>query len=214
MNMTLKILGVAVAGVVFGLSAANVSAQEANPSSLAALTVVPKVQNLHSDFDAKAVIGIASIDKGRLIPTPLGELEDWGFLDRRSPISFRPIKAAEHIKTLPLIDFDGKDSTNQIDEIRMTARDLGMKYVLIYGRGADARPGSFGGKAMMDTGLLVDDTTPAPGADAKALLINTYSGAILGTLTSNEVEFGVGDLTDKVENLVNTLSGPSSVKRI
>ncbi|HHL42304.1 MAG TPA: hypothetical protein ENJ42_01690 [Hellea balneolensis] len=213
MNMTLKILGVMAAGAIVGLAAAQATADELAPSRVAAVTVPAAPSPMTAKLDAKGVIGIARIDKGRLIPAPMGELEDWGFLDRRSPVKFQPISAAEHLKTLPEIDFDGKDTTNQIDEIRLTAYDLGMKYVLIYGRDADARAGSFGGKAMMETGLKVRENTPAPGADAKALLVDTLSGEIYGTLISNEVEFGVGDLTDKVEDLVNELTDQKRISR-
>ena len=37
----------------------------------------------------------------------------------------------------------GRDSDNKLDEIRLTASDLGMDYVLIYGMGKDAQWGSF-----------------------------------------------------------------------
>ena len=46
----------------------------------------------------------------------------------------------------------GQDSMNRIDEIRMTASDLRMNYVLIYGMGKDAGWGSFGGFSLMGNG--------------------------------------------------------------
>jgi len=87
----------------------------------------------------------------------------------------------------------------------MTASDLRMDYVLIYGLGKDAEWGSFGGKSMMDTGFITDDDTMSPRGGAKALLVNTYTGQVYGTVTSEKIEFGVGELTDKVEAMVKEL---------
>ncbi len=157
-------------------------------------------------------IGIARIDKGRLIYAPARELRDWAFLDRRSAFDFAPVSPAAHIKNLPEIPMQGRDSSYQLDEIRFTAFDLGFDYVVFYAEGKDARAGSFGGKSMWETGLIVDEHTKAPGGKAKALLVNTYNGKILGTVTSDEIEFGIGDLTDKVEALLETLSDKKSHK--
>jgi hypothetical protein len=156
-------------------------------------------------FNIDAKIGIARLDKGRLIPAPIGEMRDWSFLDKRSDANFELISPAAVIKNIPDVPMNGKDSYNKIDEIRMTAADLKMEYVLIYGMGKDAAWGSFGGKALMETGLLVDEDQISPRAGAKALLVNTYSGKIYGTVTSEQIEFGVGELTDKVDALIDDL---------
>jgi len=160
-------------------------------------------ETTHFNLDAK--IGIARLDKGRLIPAPMGELADWKFLDKRSAANFEPVSVAAHIKNLPEIDMDGRDTSNQIDEIRLTASDLKMDYVLVYGMGGDAQWGSIGGKALIETGLRFDEDEISPRASAKALLVDTYTGEVYGTVTSEEIEFGVGDLTDKVDALIDTL---------
>ena len=156
-------------------------------------------------FNINAKIGIARLDKGRLIPAPLGELADWGFLDKRSVANFEPISPAAVIKNIPEVPMGGRDSDNKLDEIRMTAADLKMDYVLVYGMGKDAQWGSFGGKALMETGFQIDENTVSPRAGAKALLVDTYTGKVFGEVTSEEIEFGVGDLTEKVDALVEEL---------
>ncbi len=208
------LLATALTGLVL---AANAHAGEAkSPTTThtqqASLTKVFSAPRVKSHLRAGAKIGIARIDKGRLIFAPNVELRDWAFLDRRSPFEFAPVSPAAHIKTLPEIPMDGRDSYYQLDEIRMTASTLGMDYVLFYAKGKDARAGGFGGKSMYETGLAVKDGTPAPGGDAKAILVNTFSGEILGTVVSDDVEFTVGDLTDKVESLLKSLSQNTSAK--
>ena len=190
-----------------GMGADTSIIQEAAYSSVITATITqPKI-------DIDATIGIARIDKGRLIPAPLGELQDWAFLDARSPANFAPISPAAHIRTLPEIPMDGRDSDNRIDEIRLTAADLKMDTILIYGMGADANWGSFAGKAMMETGLQASENLDCPGAKAKALLVNTYTGEIYGVLTSDQAEFGVGELTEKVDELVKNLGGVEGEQR-
>lgn len=156
--------------------------------------------------DAK--IGIARLDKGRLIAAPIGELRDWAFLDNRSEFSFAPISPAAHIKTLPEIPMDGRDSDNRIDEIRLTAVTQGMDYVLIYGMNQDAGFGKFGHNPLAETGLVYskNDEVLVKAAPAKAVLVNSFTGQVYGAINSSEVEFGVGDLTEKLENLLNSLN--------
>jgi len=156
-------------------------------------------------IDLGAKIGVVRIDKGRLITAPVRELSYWSFLDKRSRANFVPVSPAALLKNLPDVPMDGRDSDNKLDEIRMTASDLRMDYVLIYGMGKDAQWGSFAGKSMMETGFIIDGDAISPRGGAKALLVNTYTGQVYGTVTSEEVEFGVRDLTNKVETLVNEL---------
>lgn len=165
-------------------------------------------------LNAKATIGIARIDKGRLITTPYGEVDDWVFLNKRTEMNFAFISPAALLKNVPEVAFDGHGSVNQIDEIRMTASDLQMDYVLIYGLGEDAQWGSFGGKCMMNTGLIVNEDTSAPRGSAKALLVNTYTGEIYGTVTSEQIKYGLGDLTDRVQDLVSDLTNTESVLEV
>ena len=154
-----------------------------------------------------AKIGIARLDQGRLIAAPIAELRDWAYLNNRSNVKFDIISPAAHIKNIPEVPMmGGRDSDNKLDEIRMTASDLRMDYVLIYGMGMDARWGSFGGKAMIDTGFKLTNNQYAPAGRAKALLVNTYTGKILGTIVSEDIEFSIGDLTDKIEVLIHDLS--------
>ncbi len=160
-----------------------------------------------------STIGIARLDKGRLIYAPVRELRDWAFLDKRSGATFAPVSPAALIKNIPEVPMmGGRDSDNKLDEIRLTASDLGMDYVLIYGMGKDAQWGSFAGKAMANTGFIIDNDEISPRAAAKAMLVDTYTGQVYGTVTSDEIEFGVGDLTDKVEALVNRLTAERSAK--
>lgn len=182
----------------------NAVIQEAAYSKLPSLPVLATPQ----EFNVHATIGIARLDKGRLITAPMGEVQDWVFLNKRTAQNFNIISPAALISNIPEVPMGGRDSDNKLDEIRMTASDLHMDYVLVYGMGADAQWGSFAGKSLMETGFISDTYAPSRRGGAKALLVDTYSGKIYGTLTSDEIEFGIGDLTDKVQALVSKLSNP------
>ena len=179
----------------------NAVIQEAAYSKLPILPVLVTPQ----EFNVQATIGIARLDKGRLIAAPFGELQDWAFLNKRTAQNFDIISPAALMNNLPNVPMYGRDSDNKLDEIRMTASDLRMDYVLVYGMGQDAQWGSFGNKSMMETGFVTNEQTVSPRGGAKALLVNTYTGEVYGTVTSDEIEFGIGDLTDKVQSLVNRL---------
>ncbi len=164
-----------------------------------------------------ATIGIARLDKGRLIYAPMNELRDWASLDQRSNTNFAPVSPAALIRNIPEVPMmGGRDSDNKLDEIRMTASDLRMDYVLIYGMGADAQWGSFAGKALANTGFIIDgdmvSLNAQKRASAKAMLVDTYSGKVYGTLTSDKIEFGIGELTEKAEALINKLTAEGSPK--
>jgi|GEM_PF-1178253 len=175
-------------------------------TSEASLTSIKPTQLAKPTLNLSATIGIARIDKGRLIYAPMVELRDWAFLDKRSNASFAPVSPAALIQNLPDVPMNGRDSDNKIDEIRMTASDLRMDYVLIYGMGNDAQWGGFGGKVIAETGLTSKTGAISPRGNAKAILVNTYTGEIYGTVTSDQTEFSIGELTDKVETMINTLS--------
>lgn len=209
MKTVLKMAAIStLALLAFGASAhALTSSAEVETIVQEAALTLPSTPIVQAPrFNTKATIGIARIDKGRLIAAPMRELQDWAFLNKRTDMNFAIISPAAHLKNIPEVPFDGHGSVNQIDEIRMTASDLRMEYMLIYGMGEDAQWGSFGGKTMMDTGLIAQTNTISPRGGTKALLINTFTGEIYGTMTSELIEFGVGDLTDKVQNLVAALS--------
>ena len=172
----------------------------------ASITPLPSLKVEGPVFNTNAKIGIARLDKGRLIAAPFNELRDWAFLDKRAAANFGIISPAAVLKNIPNVPMDGRDSDNKLDEIRLTASDLGMDYILIYGMGKDAEWGSFAGKAMVNTGLTFASDNISPRGDAKAILVDTYTGKVFGTVTSDEVEFGVGDLTDKVQSLIEGLS--------
>ena len=160
-----------------------------------------------------ATIGVARVDGGRLIPTPYTETLDWTFLDRRKGVNIRQLGAKNYIKYIPEIPFHGQDTDNKIDEIRLTAANEGMDYIIIYGVGPDARWASFGNKALVQTGLSVPaDCDAWKAAKAKALLIDSHTGHVLGAATSDNIDFHIGELADRIGELIDVLSGPSGVK--
>lgn len=170
-------------------------------------TLLPKTIT----FDKHGTVGIARVDSGRLISAPYGEMEDWTYLNKRTETQFKPISISAHLKNIPEVAFEGHDSYNTLDEIRLTASDSGMDYVLVYGLNQDAETGTFAYRFIDETGFIVRDTAAAyDKAKAKAMLVDTYTGQVYGSVTADNVEFGVGELTDKVENLIETLSAYGS----
>ncbi len=200
----------------------------ANANALTPMTEEMKIvqeanleASLNTSFEARkkvpsikigSTIGIARLDKGRLIYAPMVELRDWAFLDKRSGATFAPVSPAALMRNIPEVAMDGRDSDNKLDEIRLTASDLNMDYVLVYGMGKDAEWGSFAGKALANTGFTFNANEISPRAKAKAVLVNTYTGEVYGTVTSDDFEYSIGDLTDKVEILINTLTAERSPK--
>lgn len=126
--------------------------------------------------------GVARLDGGRLIALPYGEEEDWTFLNRRLDASFEPISIRGYLNNVPEIPMNGRDSDNKVDEIRLTARDQKLDYVIIYGVDKSKRN--------------------APIAEAR--MIDIYSGAELGKVTAerDEIEFNIGKLADRVGDMV------------
>ncbi len=130
--------------------------------------------------------GIARLDQGRLIALPYGEEEDWLFLDKRSAARFEPISLSGYLKNVPEIPMYGHDTDNKIDEIRLTAQDQNLDYVIIYGVDKSKRN--------------------APIAEAR--MIDIYTGAELGKVTAeqDEIEFNIGVLADRVGEMVSLYS--------
>ena len=158
-------------------------------------------------LEAGARIAVARLDGGRLIPTPYSEEVDWKMLDKRTPAQIELMKAGDYIKYIPEIAYPGQDTDNKIDEVRITAAAEGYSHVLIYGVGPDATWASFGGKALRETGLTVHDGCDSwQKAKAKALLVNAYTGEVLGAATAENIDFNIGELADNVGDLVTKLS--------
>ncbi len=160
-------------------------------------------------INTSATIGIARLDGGRLIPTPHSEEVDWTFLDRRMDTKIQQLGASNYINYIPEIAFQGQDTDNKIDEIRLTAANEGMDYVIIYGVGPDASWASFGKKALSETGLTVHkDCKSWEQAKAKALLVDSYTGEVLGAVTADDITYNIGQLADRVGEMITELSAP------
>lgn len=152
-------------------------------------------------------IAVARIDGGRFIATPYSEEADWAFLDKRVDVKLDMLKAGDHFKYIPEIPFNGIDTDNKIDEIRLTAANEGYSHVILYGMGADAYWSSFGGKALAETGLTFhEDCDSWDKAKAKALLVDTHTGEVLGAAKTDDVTFNIGYLADDMERVLNTLT--------
>ncbi len=153
-----------------------------------------------------AKIGVARLDGGRLIPTPFGEEFDWELLSRRTSANIALLSAGDYLKYIPEIPFNGVDTDNKIDEVRLTAANEGFTHVLIYGLGSDAYLSSFGGRALRETGLIVGENCKSwDQANAKALLVNAYTGEVLGAATAENITYNIGELADDVERLLKAL---------
>lgn len=164
-----------------------------------------KVQSPALEKTAK--IAVARLDGGRLIPTPYGEEVDWKMLNKRTEADISLMQAGSYLKYTPEIPFQGQDTDNKIDEVRITAAAEGFSHVLIYGVGPDASWASFGGKALRETGLTIHDGCESwQKAKAKALLVNAYTGEVLGAATAENIEFNIGELADNVGELVTKLT--------
>ena len=152
-------------------------------------------------------IAVARLDGGRLIPTPYGEEFDWKMLNKRTDLNIEVMNAGDYLKYIPEIAFDGHDTDNKIDEIRLTAANEGFSHVILYGMGADAYWSSFGGKALSETGLTVhEDCDSWDKAKAKALLVDTHSGEVLGAAKADDVTYNIGYLADDMERVLNALT--------
>ena len=138
-------------------------------------------------------IAVARVDGGRLIPTPYGEEFDWKLLDKRVDHNIEVMNAGDYLKYIPEIPFDGIDTDSKIDELRLTAANEGYSHVILYGMGTDAYWSSFGGKALVETGLTVhDDCDSWKAAKAKALLVDTHTGEVLGAAKADDITHNIG----------------------
>ena len=154
-----------------------------------------------------AKIAVARLDEGRLIPTPYSEEYDWTLLDKRSDMDVSLLSLSAYLKYIPATPLHIAQSDNRIDEVRMTAALEGYSHVIIYGTGRDAAWHSFGSRALEHTGLTMDDDpTIWKKAKAKALLVNSFTGEVLGAASAENIEFNIGELADNVDALMTRLS--------
>jgi hypothetical protein len=130
-------------------------------------------------------IAIARLHKGRFLPLPDQEAPSWATLNNSGKAIYSPLSAATHFDILPAIAQNGVDSDNKIDEIRMAAAADGQDYVLIYAVNDGAGWGRFGDRDLDATGLVYDDASDAVRyGDAKALLVNSFNGEVVGAVTT------------------------------
>ena len=154
-----------------------------------------------------ARIGVARMDGGRLIPAPHGEVYDWQLLRKRTDRNIEVMNAGDYLKYIPEIPFNGVDTDNKIDEIRLTAANEGYSHVIIYGVGPDAYKTSLGGKTAQQAGLKPKPSGKAlNGAKAVALLIDSHTGDVLGAAKTDNVAYNIGYLVDDVEQVLENLS--------
>lgn len=168
-----------------------------------AQTLPPSISTL---VTASSRIAIVRLDEGRMIPVPHDEAYDWSLLMKRQEVTLDLFRTGQLIPYLPLLIRGQSESDNTLDEIRLAAANEGYSHVLFYGLGPDARWGSFAGRSLSETGLdISDDCASWAGADAKALLTDSYTGDVLGSVTSDQVRFHIGDLADAVGLMLDQL---------
>lgn len=200
-------------------SAVGASAQDGVPAPRVKPSAFTQAAVIAPTLNQPGTIGIARIDSGRLIGAPFHELRDWAGLSARLSSArdngadrFAPITPTAIFNVTAAYPQGGRESENRLDKIRLAAADQGMPYVIIYGAGRDAGWNSFGGQALRDTGLLIPAGHQlSPKGKLKALLVETRSGKVLGTVTSNNTRPGqdgaLRELTGRIEGLLETLSG-------
>ena len=158
-----------------------------------------------------AKIAVARLDQGRMIPTPYAEETDWKLLDKRFEMDVSMLSVSDYLKYIPAQPLHIADSDNRIDEVRMTAALEGYSHVILYGTGRDAAWNSFGSRAMEHTGLTMDPAMPGTEtiwkkSKAKALLVNSFTGEVLGAVSADNIDHNIGELADNVDRLMTKLS--------
>ena len=155
-----------------------------------------------------AKIAVARLDAGHMIPTPYGEEYDWQLLDKRSDMDVSLLSLSAYYKYTPDLPLHIDDSDNKIDEVRMAAALEGYSHVIIYGMGRDANWNSFGSRALERTGLSLQGNDPKiwKKAKAKAFLVDSFTGEVLGAASAQNIEFNIGELADNVDALMSRLS--------
>ncbi len=211
------ILGAAIAAMMSGtIGSTSAHALEANFWVSKYFSQLDIVKSLELTATPEAVmptlskdtkIAVARLDGGRFIPTPHAETVDWKFLDKRLSANIVEMDASKYYQYIPEIPFQGQDTMNKIDEIRLAAANEGFDHVLIYGVGPDASWASFGRRALSETGLTVhEDCKSWEDAKAKALLVDSFSGEVIGAVTADDIEYNIGQLADRVGDMILDLS--------
>ncbi len=207
--MTRLLKTAAITALITGFANSAHAFETATPIALfeTATHMAEQVKTAPTLLPTDAKIAVARLDGGRFIPAPHNEEFDWELLDRRTDMDIELMQAGAYFKYLPEIAFQGVDTDNKIDEIRIAAAAEGKTHVIIYGVGPDAYWASFGGKALRETGLTVKADCESWGnAKAKALLVNTHTGEVLGAAMADNIEFNIGELADNVGALISDLS--------
>ena len=138
-----------------------------------------------SPLNQPETIAVARLHEGRFLPLPHQEAPAWQSISDGGVASFAPLSAAVHFDVLASVPLGAEESDNRIDEIRLAAIDAGQDYVLIYAVNRGASWGRFGDRDLDATGLTYDEASDAVrDGDAKALLIHSYTGDVLGAVTT------------------------------
>jgi len=125
---------------------------------------------------------------------------------KKTEAKIEVMNAGDYLKYIPEIPFQGIDTDNKIDEVRLAAANEGYSHVIIYGVGTDAYLSSFGGKSLERTGLTVDaDCKSWDAAKAKALIVDSFTGEVLGAATADNITYNIGKLADDVERVIDGL---------
>jgi hypothetical protein len=165
----------------------------------------PSLARSHALPDA-ARIAVARVELGRLIPVPQPERFRWSDMEKRTGDSFELLTPGAYLDAVPEIDFDSYDSDNKLDEMRLASLDEGYDYILIYGMGEDAYAGSFARRPISRTGFSVTSTGALYRTDdAKAVLVETRTGHVLGAVTAPVTDRHITDLSDEVAELIPNL---------
>lgn len=214
-TFTKRILKAAsIAALITGF-ANSVSALEiTNPYSLPGYEIElfdgPTLEQTASATPAlttSAKIAVARLEQGRMIPVTYSEETDWKFLDKRSDMDVSMLSVSDYLKYVPATPIHIADSYNGIDEVRMTAAMEGYSHVILYGLGRDASWNSFGSRALENTGLTMDESQKVwRKAKAKALLVDSFTGEVLGAVSADNIEYNIGELADNVDLLMTELS--------
>ena len=158
-----------------------------------------------------AKIAVARLDQGRMVTPTYSEETDWVLLNNRTEADISLLSYGDYLNYVPAVPLHIADSYNGIDEIRMTAALEGYSHVILYGTGYDAAWNSFGSRAIENTGLTMDPGMPGTEviwkkAKAKALLVNSFTGEVLGAVAAENIDHNIGELADNVDRLMSDLS--------
>jgi len=89
-----------------------------------------------------------------------------------------------------------------------------MNFTLIYAVGPDADFELFGHRSLEETGLNLPSHQAHWGkAKARAVLMNSFTGDVLGMVTAENIDYNIGELADKAGDLIKTLSVVKTASR-